>query len=67
MAVCDKCGASFNKSKVRSSTDDYWGSGKYEWVEDRFGTFCADCIDYYLYMEDDSGNAVEPENIGYPD
>lgn len=67
MAVCDKCGASFNKSKVRSSTDDYWGSGEYEWVEDRFGTFCADCIDYYLYMEDDSGNAVEPENIGYPD
>ena len=67
MATCDKCGSDFNLRKVREKTDDYYGYGRYGWVQGRFGTFCEDCIDYYLYLEDEDGNEVDPENVFYPD
>ena len=65
MAICDKCQASFNRHKVEEETDDYYGEGRYQWVCDKFGTFCGDCIDEYLYVEDEDGNEVDPQDVIY--
>ena len=67
MAICESCRADFNKARVRASIDNYWGSGRYEWVLNHSGLLCEDCANSVLYMEDDDGNAVDPENIIYPD
>ena len=63
---CCHCGEEFNVELARSSTDRQYGPGRYDWICGICGDLCGGCAADELYLEDDEGNEVPPENIIYP-
>lgn len=66
MKECCHCGREYTETFARRVTDDRYGPGRYDWICNMCGDLCASCATAELYLEDDEGNEVPPENIIYP-
>lgn len=66
-STCVKCGDEFEKWLAETNVDNIYGNGRYNWICNFVGgSLCANCAISDLYMEDEYGNEVPPENIIYP-
>ena len=68
LSVCSSCGMEFNQDLAKAETNRIYGRGKYEWICDIIGggKLCFSCATDGLYLENEDGEEVPPENIIYP-
>ena len=66
MQTCCQCGMEFDPKFARRVIDGDYGPGRYDWITNMCGELCISCAGGELYLEDEDGNPVRPENIIYP-